>query len=646
MTNHSNEFYLKFFENYPFGILICNKKANKIEIVKFNKETHNLVNKLCDNHSLEATSSLFLNNPDLKKDIRKILHNNSNIQKNYKFSLYKNSELYEFNLDLTICNLSSNLAFIQINGYNKLSSQQKDSKKFKLYHKEIVSKINDLTAKLNENEELFEVIAERSLIGINIIQRFQSRYMNKRYAKMFGYSIQEMKSWKGRDFLKVIHPDDQEKVFVQAMKKQKGSKNTITHYELRGIKKSGEIIWLDNYSKTINYKGENADLITIIDITDRKGVEEKLAESRKIFKTLADQSLMSIVILQDNKIRYNNNQFAQGLGYELEEVRNWDFKDFLKIIHPADRKFVITQARKKQKGEQDVVNRYQFRAINKSGNIIWREIFSKTITYKGKPANFITLLDITDQKEAEQKLKKLNMNYFIAYSQANLYKDIFVHDFSNIMQNIQSSSELIDNLIKTKINKEQLKKLNNIIKEQNNRSSRLISNIRKLSNLDLGDISPKTINLCGCLAKSISFLRNTFPNKQLDIKISPIEGEFNVKANKLLTEVFENILINAVTYNEQDYIDIHIKISKISKESRDFVKIEFIDNGIGVKDDLKEIIFQNGFKKKKGGRGMGLGLNLVKKIIESFDGEIYVKDKIKGDYEQGSNFVIFLPKID
>ena len=117
-----------------------------------------------------------------------------------------------------------------------------------------------------------------------------------------------------------------------------------------------------------------------------------------------------------------------------------------------------------------------------------------------------------------------------------------------------------------------------------------------------------------------------------------------IQANELLLDVFENILINATRYNENPIIEIIIKISKIKIDDARFLKIEFIDNGIGVTDAKKKIIFRNGFKKEKQSKGMGLGLSLVKKIIDSYKGQIWVEDKSKGDFTKGSNFIILIPE--
>ena len=65
---------------------------------------------------------------------------------------------------------------------------------------------------------------------------------------------------------------------------------------------------------------------------------------------------------------------------------------------------------------------------------------------------------------------------------------------------------------------------------------------------------------------------------------------------------------------------------------------------MGVSDDRKEKIFQRGFMEDKSVRGMGLGLSLVKKIIDSYNGQIWVEDKVQGDHSKGSNYIILIPQ--
>lgn len=76
-----------------------------------------------------------------------------------------------------------------------------------------------------------------------------------------------------------------------------------------------------------------------------------------------------------------------------------------------------------------------------------------------------------------------------------------------------------------------------------------------------------------------------------------------------------------------------------------FVKIEFEDNGIGIQDYRKDKIFLEGYKKLKGAKGMGVGLSLITKIINSYKGKIWVQDRIKGDHSKGSNFIVIIPEV-
>ena len=146
------------------------------------------------------------------------------------------------------------------------------------------------------------------------------------------------------------------------------------------------------------------------------------------------------------------------------------------------------------------------------------------------------------------------------------------------------------------------------------------------------------------LKDAIEFIYKSFPQKKINIDIDTQYQDLSVKANAFLVNLFENILYNAVKHNESQTINILIRISKENRNKINYVKMEFLDNGIGIKNDKKEILFKEGYRKLKGSKGMGLGLSLVRKIIKSLNGKIWVEDRVKGDYTKGSNFIIVLPE--
>ena len=114
----------------------------------------------------------------------------------------------------------------------------------------------------------------------------------------------------------------------------------------------------------------------------------------------------------------------------------------------------------------------------------------------------------------------------------------------------------------------------------------------------------------------------------------------------LLQVVFENLLINAIIHNQNPIIEIIIKISKVFKDEINYLKLEFVDNGIGILPEMKEKIFQRSYVDKKDKKGLGLGLTLVKKIIENYNGLIWVEDRVEGNYAKGSNFILLIPEVN
>ncbi len=376
------------------------------------------------------------------------------------------------------------------------------------------------------------------------------------------------------------------------------------------------------------------------DITERKKAEDELRLHSQIMTNMYDA--VNLVRENDGIIVYTNPRFDEIFGYNPGELigKQVSILNAPTSISPEEMVEEVIKIMKEKGAWQG-----EIKNIKKDGTLFWCHVkvtFFKHLEY-GKVWVAVQT-DITERKKAEQKLRESEENYRRAYNRAEFYKDLFAHDINNILQSILTAADI--NLMKLRNleDSKDLLEVNHSIKEQVNRGAKLVSNIRKLSIIEEQEIKLQPINFIKMLKKSINFIKKSYKHKQIEIQVNQEEDLPNINANDFLEDVFENILINAVKYTQNLKKEILVKISKEKKTELDYVKIEFIDNGIGIPDLIKEKIFNRSYNEGRSVGGMGLGLSLVKKIVETYKGHIWVENKIKDDHSKGSNFVLLLPE--
>jgi len=140
------------------------------------------------------------------------------------------------------------------------------------------------------------------------------------------------------------------------------------------------------------------------------------------FITLADKSLQTILIFQDNRIVYSNPASWAMFGYTSEELEAMLPEQFLALVHPPDRATSDERARKRLAGE-DVVPEFEVRIVRKDGLVRWVQSFNNPIDFKGRRAYLSTSIDITERKQAESALRdrERQLQHVVASSPAVLF---------------------------------------------------------------------------------------------------------------------------------------------------------------------------------------------------------------------------------
>ncbi|MDZ4666623.1 MAG: PAS domain S-box protein [bacterium] len=226
-------------------------------------------------------------------------------------------------------------------------------------------------------------------------------FVNSAFEKLFGYTQEELL---GKPHTLFSGPETDLTELNKFL--AKNNKTNAKQLELLCYKKNGEKFWarvslspiFDSHGKCANWVSSYSDR------TKENKQIKLLEESEQKFRSLAQDSIVGIHIINREKYVYVNNVFARNLGYTPEEIYQLQLKDF---FHPDDFPLVLSKVENRLSGE--ITNEhYDIRMLTKSGSIRWMEIFGSTTLYNDNPAVIGTTIDITLKKEKDNQLRKLS----------------------------------------------------------------------------------------------------------------------------------------------------------------------------------------------------------------------------------------------
>lgn len=292
----------------------------------------------------------------------------------------------------------------------------------------------DITERIRMQDELakseskYRTLIEKSLDGIVISQDVKVIMVNKAFAEMLGFSVQECMEKFGPDF---IVPEDRERVMNHHLQRMKGDLSD-KKYTLSMFHKNGHRIITEFSSTAIEIDGRPASLITSRDITERIKMQEALEKSERKFRELADL-LPQIIYELDTEgyVSYVNKTGRETFGFEAGEVRIHSSAFFI----PEDRSRMQENIRKALEGRNmNLFNEYT--AIRNDSSTFPVMIYAAPMNDNGKHTGLRGLIiDISERKAMEEALRKSEEHYrrVIQSLQEGLFvlqdeKFIFVND--------------------------------------------------------------------------------------------------------------------------------------------------------------------------------------------------------------------------
>lgn len=412
------------------------------------------------------------------------------------------------------------------------------------------------------------------------------------------------------------------------------------------VKLKGFVCFIKVLEKS-QWKGKDFAILRIFaqilgDTIERLTAEKALQESQELLRATFEATADGIIAVDNhNAITHLNERFIYMWRVPDDIIESKDFRKLLDHIlnQLKDPEKYLSKLEVLEKTSKDAYDMIFFR----DGRIF--EQFSCPLIQDGQKGGRVwSFKDVTEHQHAEQELRRSETKFREAYERADFFKDIFTHDMNNIFHNIMSSAELISILKKKSESNDKVESLFQTIDNQIKRGVKLINNVRKLSKLEETEMSLEEVEIFKVLDEAVQFAQKSAQNKDLKIKINKQNKKLFVNANEFLLDVFENILHNSTKYNTKETVKVIIDISKVQSGTNNYIRMEFKDNGIGIVDEYKSAIFQKGHHAESYKRGMGIGLSLVKKIIESYSGKIWVVNSVDDDHTQGSNFILEIPE--
>ena len=271
------------------------------------------------------------------------------------------------------------------------------------------------------------------------------------------------------------------------------------------------------------------------DITERRRAEDELRESEKKYATLVENSLTSIYIDQDGKIVFANHRFAEIYRYPREEllgIESW------RLVHPKDRR-LTNQIRVKRLAGEEAPPEYEARGLTKDGDTIWINRRNTRIEYKGRPAILGNVVDITEQKQAEEQLRKIN-------EELKNFIHMVSHDLKTPVISIQGFAARLLKNYQEKLGDKGRNYLERI-KSSACRMEMLISDLLALSKIGRVASTFEDVSALEIVKEVISTLQYRMKENGIEVVVPP--GLPIIYADQAgIYQVFENLLVNATKY--------------------------------------------------------------------------------------------------
>jgi PAS domain S-box-containing protein len=266
-----------------------------------------------------------------------------------------------------------------------------------------ISERKRIESELKEAELKFRTIAERSIVGVYIVQNGKFIYVNPRFAGIFGYEPAELTNTVPVEA--IIHKSHRHITTENVRRRMEGEAESV-HYEVMGLKKDGTTNWVEFYGTRATLGGVPTIIGSMVDGTERKQAEEELKTSEQKYKLLFESNPLPLWMIakDDLSVIAVNEAAARLYGYTRDELLTMNVKA-LRAEEDRDKQLEGYREELKSSADGRVI-----RHLKKDGTLMYVQITAHDIIFDGRPVRLSLTNDITEKLLAEEALKTSEAN--------------------------------------------------------------------------------------------------------------------------------------------------------------------------------------------------------------------------------------------
>ncbi len=457
-------------------------------------------------------------------------------------------------------------------------------------------------------------------------------YLSRQWYDMTG---QNPETGLGYGWLDATHPDDKEKagkIFTEA-----NSKQTFFRTEYRLKNKDGQYRWaIDAGNPRFDKNGKFLGIAgTVFDVHERKLAEEEILNERENFRHLFKESPEMVCILKgpEHLFEFVNEAHVRVLGFDATGKKVREAQPESVEIHGI---------------LDDVYNTGKTAHLREIPVTVGTRLRYFDLTYSPRrdregTINGVMILgtEITEQIESRNEIEKLASELQEAVVARDTFLSIASHELKTPLTSLKMQIQLRQRILKSGnsefFSPEKLLSIAQSDDRQVNRINRLIDDMLDIGRLNAGKLSlaKEEIDLCNLVTEAAERLEDLAAANGSKILLEKCDETLGQWDRFRLEQVFTNLLTNAVKYGKGQPVMV-----MITKDSQHAI-VAIQDKGIGIsKEDQERIFgqFERAIESKEIS-GLGLGLYIVKNILEAHGGSITVESSVGA----GATFIVKLP---